>query len=146
MSSTAQGSNGPTIGMNSREVPSYCNSVAQRSTSSSRDANRDGTMCPSASLCVRAHDDEKPSAPASSPARRSACIAASSSGLASRAVASSPITTRRIAECPTMNPALMPRRPSISSKYSAVVVQFHGTPSRNDSSGMPSTRASMRMR
>ena len=27
-----------------------------------------------------------------------------------------------------MNPALMPSRPSISSKYSAVVFQFHGTP------------------
>ena len=45
-----------------------------------------------------------------------------------------------------MKPALMPSRPSISSKYSAVVFQFHGTPSRSDSSGMPSTRASMRMR
>ncbi len=45
-----------------------------------------------------------------------------------------------------MNPALIPSRPSISSKYSAVVFQFHGTPVRSDSSGMPSTRASMRMR
>ena len=109
-------------------------------------AKRDGTMWPSASLCVRAHDDEKPIAPASSPARSSACIASSSSGFASRAVASSPITTRRIAEWPTMKPALIPSRPSISPKYSAVDFQFHGTPSRSDSSGMPSTRASMRIR
>ena len=95
---------------------------------------------------MRAHDDEKPSAPASSPARSSSCIASSSSGFDSRAVASSPITTRRMAEWPTMKPALIPSRPSISSKYSAVDVQFHGTPSRSDSSGMPSTRASIRIR
>ncbi len=146
MSSTAHGSNGPTIGMNSSDVPSNSETVEQRSTSSSRDANRDGTMWPSASLCVRAHDDEKPIAPASRPARSRARIASSSSGFDSRVVDSSPITTRRMAEWPTMNPALMPSRPSISSKYSAVVVQFHGTPVRSDSSGMPSTRASMRIR
>ena len=45
-----------------------------------------------------------------------------------------------------MKPALGMSVPSRRSKYSADVRQFHGTPCCRLSSGMPSTRASMRMR
>ena len=71
---------------------------------------------------------------------------ATSSLVASRSVAASPITTRRSAECPTLKPAFTASRGSTASRYSAVVRQFHGTPSRSDSMGMPSTRDSIRMR
>jgi hypothetical protein len=84
--------------------------------SSSRDAYRDGTMWPSASLWVRAHEDEKPMPPASSPSCRRRSIAASSSAVASRVVDSAPMTIRRIAEWPTMNPALTPSRPDTASR------------------------------
>jgi hypothetical protein len=56
------------------------------------------------------------------------------------------MTTRRSAECPTMKPALMTRRPPRASKYSAVDRQFHGTPVRSDWSGTPSTLASIGIR
>jgi hypothetical protein len=100
----------------------------------------------SVSLCVVDHDDENPIAPASMLSRTRACIAAISSGVASRRVASRPITTRRTAECPTLNAALTDRVWSSSARYSAVVFQFHGTPSSSDCSGMPSTRLSIRIR
>jgi hypothetical protein len=45
-----------------------------------------------------------------------------------------------------MNPALTPSPPSTASKYCAVDDHDQGTPVRSDSSGMPSTRASMRIR
>ena len=61
-------------------------------------------------------------------------------------LASSPITTRRIAEWPTRKPALTASVPSRRSRYSPNVRQSHGTPACSDSRGMPSTRASMRMR
>ena len=73
-------------------------------------------MWPSASLCVRAHDDENPSPPASRPSRRSRSIPVTSSSVAARALASRPITTRRMAEWPTMKAALMPSRPSMAAR------------------------------
>ena len=73
-------------------------------------------------------------------------MAATSSSVASRSVAASPSTTRRSAEWPTLKPALIPSSGSTASRYSAVVRQSHGTPSRSDSSGMPSTRESIRIR
>ena len=103
-------------------------------------------MFPIGSLWVRDHDDEKPSAPASRPSRNSPFIASSSSSVQVRRTLSSPITTRRRAEWPTLNPALTATLPSMASKYSAVVCQLHGTPCCNASSGMPSTRASIRIR
>jgi hypothetical protein len=51
-----------------------------------------------------------------------------------------------MAEWPTMKPALIPRLPSMEARYCSVEVQDHGTPSRSASRGMPSTRASIRMR
>ena len=73
-------------------------------------------------------------------------MAATSSLVASRSFAASPMTSRRIAEWPTMNPVLIASVPSIRSRYSAVVDQSHGTPWRSDSSGIPSTRASIGIR
>ena len=84
--------------------------------------------------------------PAASPSRRRRFMPSSSSGVLSRSVDASPITTRRSAECPTRNPALGMSVPSRRSRYSAVERQSHGTPCCKDSSGMPSTRASIRMR
>jgi hypothetical protein len=108
MRSMAHWSNGPTWGMISSEVPGYSPTTRARSTSSASVAWRDGTMLPSASLWVRAYDDENPMPPASSPARNRSCIRPISSGVASRRVASAPMTTRRSAECPTMKPRLIP--------------------------------------
>ena len=73
-------------------------------------------------------------------------MAVTSSSVAARWLASPPITTRRMAEWPTIIPTFTPTLPSRASRYSAVVRHDHGTPSRSDSRGMPSTRASMRMR
>ena len=146
ISSRAQSSNGPSAGMNSTEVPSKSASTEHSSTSSSRSAQRLGTMLPIGSLWVRDHDDEKPSAPASKPARSSAFMASSSSPVLARRTLSSPITTRRRAEWPTLNPALTATFPSMASKYSAVVRQLQGTPCCSASRGMPSTRASIRIR
>ena len=98
------------------------------------------------SLWLGDHVEEKPSAPAFRPARSRATIASISSWVASRLLASSCITTRRSALWPTENPAFGMSVPSRASRYSAVLVQFHGTPFCSDSSGMPSTRASIRMR
>ena len=74
------------------------------------------------------------------------CIAASSSSLHLRSVAASPITARLSAEWPTMKAVLIASPPSSRSRYSAVVRQSHGTPCSSASRGMPSTRASIRMR
>ena len=71
---------------------------------------------------------------------------ASSSGVLMRSVAASPITTRRMAEWPTMNPALIDSLPSRRSRYSSVVVQSHGTPTSRADRGIPSTMASICMR
>ena len=73
-------------------------------------------------------------------------MASSSSPVQARRTLSSPITTRRSAEWPTLNPALTATLPSMASKYSAVVCQLHGTPACSVSSGMPSTRASILIR
>ena len=96
--------------------------------SSSSVAYRDGTMSPSASLCVRAHDDEKPRPPAARLSSSSCSIAARSSGVAAPCVARSPMTTRRIVEWPTRKPAFGASVPSIRSRYSPKVFQSHGTP------------------
>ena len=89
-------------------------------------------MSPSASLCVRAHDDEKPSAAGGEARRRAAAPSrASSSGVAVAAGSRrSPMTTRRIVEWPTRKPAFGASVPSMRSRYSPNVVQSHGTPAR----------------
>ena len=130
----------------SRLVPGWSTSTEQRASTSSREAWRLGTGRPSASLWVVDHVDEKPMAPADRPSLSSVAMASNSASVASRSVASSPMTTRRMAEWPTLKPALTARSGSTASRYSAVVRQFHGTPSRSDSKGMPSTRESIRMR
>ncbi len=114
--------------------------------SSSSVAWREGTGLPSASLCVGDTVLEKPSPPAAIDSRSSSCIAAISAPVAWLPTARAPITWRRNAECPTMKPALIASLPSSASRYSPKLRQFHGTPSRRLSSGMPSTRASMRIR
>ena len=134
------------VGMNSSDVPG-CSPVTRHSASSSSAvACRDGTGSPSASLWVSAHDDEKPRPPAASDSRSRFDIAARSSSVAASPTLRSPITTRRSAQWPTMKPAFTESVLSKWSKYSAVVVQSHGTPAASASSGMPSTRASIFMR
>ena len=57
------------------------------------------------SLCDVDHVEENPRPPARRPSRRRSFICSSSAGVASRSVAASFITTRRIAEWPTRKPA-----------------------------------------
>ena len=118
--SATSSSNGPSPvapwGSSSSDVPSYSPHTLASSMNSRRSANRDGTGLPSPSLCVSEVVVEKPKPPASRPSRRSRAICASSSSVAARSLAASPITTRRIAEWPTMNPALITRRPSSASR------------------------------
>jgi hypothetical protein len=73
-------------------------------------------------------------------------MAPTSSAVAGRVTASGPITRRRMAEWPTMNPRLIAGVPSMRSRYSAVVVQSPGTPAWRAGSGIPSTTASIRTR
>jgi hypothetical protein len=90
-------------------------SAAARASSSPRSAARLGAGLPSsAKKCVGESDVDHPMAPASMPPRTSAAIAASSSGVAVRSVAASPITVRRTAECP-MNDAMFTPTPRVSS-------------------------------
>ena len=150
ISSATSSPNGPSPvapwGSSSSDVPSYSPHTLASSMNSRVSAKRDGTGHPSPSLWVSDVVVEKPNPPASKPSRSRRVIRSNSSSVAARSLAASPITTRRIAECPTMNPALMTRRPSRASRYSAVVRQFHGTPSRSDCNGMPSTFASIGIR
>ena len=146
MSSARSSANGPVAdGMNSSHVPGCAGSSAQRRSSSASLANRDGVGLPSASLCVSAHDEESPSAPAARLSATTRHIAAISSSVASRCQ-SSPSTTRRMVEWPTRKPAFTPRFPSSVSRYSPNVRQRTSTPERTLSSGMPSTLASIAVR
>ena len=133
-----------TSGRNSRDVPAYSRHTPARAISSAGSANREGTGSPLASLWLRAYDDENPMPPTASPWRSRDAIASISSVVAVRSLACSPITMRRIAECPTMNPAFTDGRPSRRSRYSDVEVQSHGGPLMRASSDIPSTLASIR--
>ena len=55
------------------------------------------------------------------------------------------MTTLRIALCPARKPALMARLPSRRFNQSPNDDQFHSQPAASASTGMPSTRPSMRM-
>jgi len=136
---------GPTVGMNSSVVPGCSRATPASAISSSGVAQREGTGLPSPSLCVVACEDEKPIPPAASDSPSSRHIASSCSAVAALPTASSPITTQRIAEWPTRNPAFTARPPSMRSRYSPKVRQSYGTAASSDSSGIPSTRASMRV-
>ena len=139
--------NWPTAGMNSSWVPGNSLTTPQSAISSSWLAHRDGTALPRWSLWLGDQVLLNPIAPAARPARSKVFICSSSASVAWRAVASSCITTRRRAEWPTRKPAFGISRPSSRSRYSAVDVHSpHGMPCCRLSSGMPSTRASMRIR
>ena len=120
ISSNVSRVNSPTCGMNSSVVPGNSPTTRHSSTSSSRDACRDGTGTPVWSLCDDDHVDENPMPPAASPSRSRRFISSSSAGVDSRAVASSCITTRRSAEWPTRNPAFGISVPSSRSRYCSV--------------------------
>ena len=68
-------------------------------------------------------------------------MAAIWSASAGARVASSPITTRRMVEWPTWNPAFTDRWPSMRSSHSPNDRQSHAGPASSDASGIPSTRA-----
>ena len=146
ISSASRSVNWPTPGMNSSVVPSWRPTSSHSATSSSADANRDGTAPPSKSLCVAAHDDENPRPPSAIDVPRRSRIDSTSSAVASRSDAASPITTRRIAECPTRNPVFGTRRPSRRSRYEPNEVQSQSHAAFRVAMGMPSTRASMCIR
>ena len=134
------------VGMNSIATAGLDRSTEHSSISSAVEAWRDGTASPAASLCVLAHDELKPSPPAAMESASIRFMACSSSGVASCPTERSPITTRRRALWPTRNPALGMSVPSMESRYSPKLRQSHGTPSCSEASGMPSTRASIRIR
>ena len=89
---------------------------------------------------------ENPRPPASSDSARRVFMASISSGLASRLVASSFITVRRMALWPTMPATLTPRLPSKRSRKSPNVRQFQSRPSDSAVGDMPSTLTSMAAR
>jgi hypothetical protein len=92
-------------------VPGKSRSTDASRISSALDAWRLGTGRPSPSLWVGAWELENPMAPAPSAARRICAIASIWSSVASPSTASSPITTRRMLECPARKPALIASPP-----------------------------------
>ena len=131
--------------ISSTVVPSWSRTAAARRSISARLAARDGTGCPSPSLCVCTCDVEKPRAPSRSAAWSAVSIAARSASVASPPTARSPITRRRRVECPTRKPAFTAMRPSRRPSQSPKEPQSHGRPARSAARGMPSTRAIMRV-
>ena len=115
--------------------------ASARASTSSNPACRDGTGRPSWSVCVGACDDEKPAAPAAIAARTSRRICSSSSAVAARSEAASPMTKRRSAEWPTYTAALIPSRRSSTSRNDGKLSQSHGSPLRRTDGVMPSTLA-----
>ncbi len=81
--------------------PPACPASSTSRVNSPSDAKRLGTGFASPSTWVGECDDEKPAAPAAIASRSARRIAPISSAVASRRVASSPITERRSAEWPT---------------------------------------------
>ncbi len=110
-----------------------------------RAAAREGTGWPSPSLCVCTWEVEKPSAPSSSAVCSAATIEAMSSSEATPPAARSPITSRRSVEWPTRKPALTAMRPSKRPSHSPKELQSQDSPARSAASGMPSTRAIIRL-
>jgi hypothetical protein len=140
------GSNAWVVGTNSSWVPAWSRHTAARATSSSGVAARDGTGAPSPSTWVGAHDDENPSPPAASASASSARMRSISASVAARSVPARR-TARRRAEWPTITPTFTAgAAAATASRYSANVRQLHGTPAASVARGMPSTRASMRIR
>jgi hypothetical protein len=76
----------------SRVVPSWRPTSAHSVSSSSRDAQREATGCPSPSEWVRDSVVDNPSPPASIDVRSRATMASTCSGVASLPTASGPIT------------------------------------------------------
>ncbi len=130
--------------ISSTVVPSCSRTAAARRSISSRPAARDGTGCPSPSLCVCTWEVENPSAPSARAACNAASMASRSAALAAPPTARSPMTSRRSVECPTRKPALTAMRPSRWPSHSPKEVQSQGRPARSAASGMPSTRAIIR--
>ncbi len=131
--------------MSSSVVPSWSRTAAASRSISSRLAAREGTGWLSPSLCVCTCEVEKPRAPSSSAACNAATMAAMSSGLAAPPTARSPMTRRRSVEWPTRNPAFTAMRPSKRPSHSPNEVQSQGSPAWSAASGIPSTRAIMRL-
>ena len=127
-------------------VPGWARTPAASASSSSRDALRDGTGWPAPSLWVFDCDVDNPRAPSASASPSSVTIFSICSAVAAPPTASSPIAASRIAVCPTRNPALTAIRPSSRESQSPKDDHCQSSPARSASSGMPSTRASIRVR
>ena len=127
-------------------VPGWARTRPASASSSRRDALRDGTGWPEPSLWVFDCDVDSPSAPSASARPSSATILSICSSVASPPTASSPIAASLSAECPTRKPALTAMRPSSRASQSPNDSHFQSSPALSASSGMPSTRASIRVR
>ncbi len=121
-------------------------STPTRAPSSAVSARRDGIGTPPSPLCCGAVEVAKPMAPdaiASATRRR---IAVTSSGVALRRVASSPMTKVRTDEWPTKAATLgtLPSRSS-RARYSGKLSNSQRMPRRSTSRDMPSTWVRLRM-
>ena len=108
-------------------------------------ARRLGTGLPAKPTCRREVELEKPSAPAAMASPTIRAMASTSSGRAERSVESSPITSSRTAEWPTIAPTLTAvPRVSMASRYSAKLSNRDpSSPSSSASRLMPSTFSSI---
>ena len=109
-------------------------------------AGRLGTGRPSNPTCVPLFDVAKPSAPAASASRSNARMLATSAGVASRSVASGPITYSRSGVWPSIAPTLIAVPPaSIASRNCGKLSndQSAPMPACSASSDMPSTFSSV---
>ncbi len=118
-------------------------STAHRAITSSLVARLLGTGSPLWAWWRSICDVLKPAAPSRMAWRTSSCIATISVSVAARVCASSPITYRRTAECPTYAAALTPMRPSRLSRKSPKLPPRKSTPAWSASTDMPSTRDSI---
>ena len=129
MSSIRSAPISPIAAMNSSVVPGGRAPRAASASSSSCDdgARRHGVAV---AVGVRLAERRRHAQRAGTHRRRGRArtIASICSGVAAPPTASSPITTRRIVEWPTRNPALTPSWPSSRSSHSPKVCQSHGGP------------------
>ncbi len=125
-------------------VPSCSATARERARSSAGLACREATGAPEPSEWVDDWVVDRPQAPASMASWKRSSICCICSGVGWPPTASSPMTWRRRAQWPTMNPALTAIRPSSASRYSPKVDQVQSTPSSRALRAMPSTLLIMR--
>ena len=130
-------------GMNSIDPRPNSLSTPASAISSCGAAWFDGTPRPSCATWSSSCDEVNPTAPSRRACRSRSCMAATSSSVAVRSDASSPMTWRRSAQCPTLAPTFTPTRPVRLSRKSATDPPAKSTPDASASADMPSTRLSM---